>query len=83
MMTSVFYNTRPARTRPIFFWSQTGLNCPKTDSLRPHQWWTEAGGRNDMSSFRGRRSALRRRADGNVGAVSRAQHVLTLTAAAA
>jgi len=45
------------------------------------------GGRHDMppplSSTRGRRSVLRRRADGNVAAVSHGQHVPTPTAAAA
>jgi len=36
-----------------------------------------------LSSLRGRRSALRRRADGNLAAVSHGQHVPTPTAAAA
>jgi len=36
-----------------------------------------------LSSPRGRRSAYRRQADGNVAAVSHGQHVLTPTAAAA
>ena len=36
-----------------------------------------------LSSPGGRRSALRRRADGNVAAVSHGQHVPTPTAAAA
>ena len=36
-----------------------------------------------LSSLCGRRSALRRRADGNVAAVSHGQHVPTPTAAAA
>ena len=47
----------------------------------------KAGGRHGMppplSSPRGRRSDFRRRADGNVAAVSHGQHVLTPTAAAA
>jgi len=47
----------------------------------------QAGGRHDipptLPSPRGLRSALRRRADGNVAAVSHGQHVTTPTAAAA
>jgi len=63
------------------------VHCASQQELHL-QKWQAVGGRPPrmpppLSSHCGRRSALRRRADGNVAAVFYGQHVLTPTAAAA